>query len=35
LWNNSRNAKSVAEAIKRGVDPILQEIRASGELACR
>jgi hypothetical protein len=35
LWNNSRNAKSVAEAIKRGVDPILQEIQASGEMACR
>jgi multiple sugar transport system substrate-binding protein len=34
LWANSQNARATADAIKRGVDPILKEIEASGQLAC-
>ncbi|HEX2032665.1 MAG TPA: extracellular solute-binding protein, partial [Chloroflexota bacterium] len=35
LWSNQANARTVAEAIKRKVDGILNEIQASGEMACR
>jgi multiple sugar transport system substrate-binding protein len=35
LWDHSQNARSVAESIKRGVDPILKEIQDSGLMACR
>jgi multiple sugar transport system substrate-binding protein len=35
LWDNAQNARATAEAIKRGVDPILKEIDATGQLACR
>ena len=35
LWNNSANARTVADNIKRKVDGILKEIQASGEMACK
>ena len=35
LWNNTANARTVADAIKRKVDGILAEIQASGEMACK
>jgi multiple sugar transport system substrate-binding protein len=35
LWENAQSARATAEAIKRGVDPILKEIEASEQLACR
>jgi multiple sugar transport system substrate-binding protein len=35
LWDGSQNARTVADNIKRGVDPILKEIQASGEMTCK
>jgi len=35
LWNNTANARTVADAIKRKLDGILKEIQASGEMACK
>jgi multiple sugar transport system substrate-binding protein len=35
LWDNSQNAKAVADAIKQKVDVILKEIQSSGEMACK
>jgi len=35
LWNNSANARTVADTIKRKLDGILNEIKASGEMACK
>jgi multiple sugar transport system substrate-binding protein len=34
LWDNSRNAKAVADSMKQRVDAILKEINAAGEMAC-
>jgi ABC-type glycerol-3-phosphate transport system substrate-binding protein len=35
VWANQKTARVAADAIKRGVDPILQEVQASGALACK
>lgn len=35
LWNNSANARTVADNIKRKVDGILREIQSSGEMVCK
>src|SRR5262249_6907139 len=35
LWDGTQSARAVADGIKRGVDPILKEINASGAMACR
>lgn len=35
LWNNSANARTVADNIKRKLDGILREIQSSGEMVCK